>query len=180
MKGWHLLVVPTLLLLLACTTGRRQHSVVTGQEGSLEGLAFVPPDHSLEVETDTDPEIFWVRGSPPSQFTVTLKRIDQFSESHSVPTELVRLGPEGTHHWKLKVPGSLAQGSLHSIIVTSATERKEAWFLTEMSFPLRSLSGRSATEGPSPTAKEEHLIRIGDRLVNNVRSTQDARDQCPR
>ncbi|MCS7223383.1 MAG: hypothetical protein NZ959_02300 [Armatimonadetes bacterium] len=157
-RVWMFLIF--LFFLAGCETGRRQHTVVTGTTGSLEGLQTIPPDHSLDVETDRDPEIFWARGTPPPQFTAALRRIDEFSQVYSVPTELVRIGPETSYHWKLKVTGTLWEGTLYSIVVTSSTERKEAWFLTEKSWTLRSPKPRQTEELSEKQGKSEHLIRL--------------------
>ncbi len=153
MKRWWLLFVP-LLLLCGCG-GRTRHTVVSGGQGSLEGLQFIPADHSREVDTDTDPEIFWLPGyEPPERFTVALRRIDEFSDTHPVSTELER---SGTNRWKLKVVGTLEEGSLYSILVRDDTRGtdKEAWFLTEKS------QWRSPKPSAEPSPKEgafEHTV----------------------
>jgi len=93
----------------------------------------LPPDHSRDVDVDTDPEIFWLPGyEPPAKFTVSLKRIDEYGDYQPVSTELK---PSGTNRWKLKVGGTLDEGSLYAIIVRDDTrgETCESWFLTEKS-----------------------------------------------
>jgi len=126
------LIVVSLLLLYGCQ-GSSRHEVVTGGQGSLEGLLFLPPDHSRDVDVDTDPEIFWLPGyEPPAKFTVSLKRIDEYGDYQSVGTEL---NSSGTNRWKLKVTGTLNEGTLYAIIVRDDTrgEIRESWFLTEKS-----------------------------------------------
>jgi len=131
LRVWKLIVVP-FLLLCGCQ-GSSRHEVVTGGQGSLEGLRFLPPDHSRYVDVDTDPEIFWQPGyEPPAKFTVSLKRIDEYGDYQPVITEL---RSSGTNRWKLKVSGTLDEGSLYAIIVRDDTrgEIRESWFLTEKS-----------------------------------------------
>ncbi len=133
MKRWCLFTALLLLFLCGCQ-GRSRHTVSGGQ-GSLEGLQFLPPDHSREVDTDTDPEIFWLPGyEPPAQFTVSLKRIDEYSDLHPVNTELRRPDPN-LYRWKLKVVGTLSEGTLYAIIVRDDTRGtfREVWFLTKKS-----------------------------------------------
>ena len=131
MRIWKLIVA--LFLLFYGCQGSSRHEIVTGGQGSLEGLRFLPPDHSRNVEIDTDPEIFWLPGyEPPAKFTVFLKRIDEYGDYKPVSTDLK---PSGTNRWKLKVAGMLNEGSLYAIIVRDDTrgETCESWFLTEKS-----------------------------------------------
>jgi len=131
LRVWKL-IVASFLLLYGCQ-GSSRHEIVTGGQGSLEGLLFLPTDHSRDVDVDTDPEIFWQPGyEPPAKFTVSLKRIDEYGDYQPVSTELK---PSGTNRWKLKVVGTLDEGSLYAIIVRDDTggETRESWFLTEKS-----------------------------------------------
>ncbi len=119
-----------LLLFLCGCEGSTRHTVTTGTQGSLEGLRFYPPDHSRGVETETDPEIFWLPSYfPPYRFTVWLKRIDEYGNLHSVTTDLEQIS---NYRWKLKVSGTLNGGTLYTIIVRDEIhdEQKESWFLT--------------------------------------------------
>lgn len=128
MRHWGIIV--TAMLLLCGCQGSSRHTVTTGGEGTLEGLQFLPTDHSRDVDTDTDPEIFWLPGyQPPKRFTVSLKRIDEFGDLHSVNTELEQTG---ANRWRLKVVGTLDEGMFYAIIVRDDTrgEQREAWFLT--------------------------------------------------
>ncbi len=145
-------VLPALILLLCGCGGSSRHTIVTGGQGSLEGLRFIPADHSRNVDTDTDPEIFWISGyEPPSRFTVSLKRIDEYGDLYPVTTDLTQ---SGTNRWKLKVLGTLNEGTLYAIIVRDDTrgEQKEAWFLTEK-------HGRSR-QTPPATREGEHTIIV--------------------
>lgn len=147
-----LMLFPALILLLCGCEGSSRHTIVTGGQGSLEGLRFIPADHSRYVDTDTDPEIFWLPGySPPSRFTVSLKRIDEYGDLHPVTTDLTQ---SGTNRWKLKVVGTLDEGTLYAIIVHDDTrgEQKEAWFLTEK-------YGRSQ-QAPNTTKEGEHTVIV--------------------
>lgn len=122
-----------LSLLLGCG-GATRHTVTPGTQGSLEGLSFYPQDHSRGVDTDTDPEIFWKQSyEPPSRFTVALKQIDEYGDYRPVSTELKQV--EGTNRWKLKVVGTLNEGTLYAIIVRDDMrgEERESWFFTEKS-----------------------------------------------
>jgi hypothetical protein len=150
MRVWKLIVM-SLLLLYGCQ-GSSRHEVVTGGQGSLEGLLFLPPDHSRDVDVDTDPEIFWLPGyEPPAKFTVSLKRIDEYGDYQSVGTEL---NSSGTNRWKLKVTGTLNEGTLYAIIVRDDTrgEIRESWFLTEKS------RVRSPNEKAKNSETFEHTI----------------------
>lgn len=146
-----LVILPLLVLLLCGCQGSSRHTIETVGQGSLEGLRFIPADHSRGVDVDTDPEIFWILGyEPPSRFTVSLKRIDEYGDFQPVSTELTK---SGTNRWKLKVVGTLDEGTLYAIIVHDDTrgEQKEAWFLTEKRFRLR--------PQPAETQKEsEHTV----------------------
>lgn len=131
MRVWKLILVP-FLLLCGCQ-GSSRHEIVTGGQGSLEGLLFLPPDHSRDVDVDTDPEIFWQSGyEPPAKFTVSLKQIDEYGDYQPVSTKRVDLGG---NRWELKVLGALDEGSLYAIVVRDDTrgEIRENWFLTEKS-----------------------------------------------
>ncbi len=155
MRIWQI-VVASFLLLCGCQ-GSSRHTVTTGEQGSLEGLRFYPPDHSRDVDTDTDPEIFWLQGyKPPSRFTVSLKRIDEYGDLYPVSTELTS---SGTNRWKLKVVGTLNEGTLYAIIVHDDTrgEQKEAWFLTEK----RIRKSQAGNPSPSPENEFEHTVTIG-------------------
>ncbi len=113
---------------------------------------FSPADHSRGVDTDIDPEIFWLSGyEPPSRFTVSLKRINEYGDLYPVNTELTQ---PGTNRWKLKVVGTLDEGTLYTIIVHDDTrgEQKEAWFLTEK-------YGRS-NQAPPNTKEGEHTVIV--------------------
>lgn len=152
MRVWKLILVP-FLLLCGCQ-GSSRHEVVTGGQGSLEGLRFLPPDHSRDVDVDTDPEIFWQPGyEPPAKFTVSLKRIDEYGDYQPVSTEL---RSSGTNRWKLRVSGTLDEGSLYAIIVRDDTrgEIRESWFLTEKS--------RIRTHGEKAKGSEtfEHTVTL--------------------
>lgn len=144
-----------ILLLLGCR-GASRHTVVTGSEGSLEGLQFFPQDHKRGVETDTDPEIFWLPGyQPPRNFSVWLKRIDEYGDYQSVSTELKEVEPE--RHWKLKVVGTLNEGTLYAIIVrdNKRGEERESWFFTKKSWYRSEPKG---TKQPSETF--EHTVTL--------------------
>ncbi|MGQ9462663.1 MAG: hypothetical protein ACUVTP_07365 [Candidatus Fervidibacter sp.] len=122
----------------------------------MEGLQFFPQDHARGVETDTDPEIFWLPGNqPPSRFTVMLKRIDEYGDYQPVSTELKH--DEGTNRWKLKVIGTLSEGTLYAIIVRDDTrgEERESWFFTEKS---QYRSEPKGTNQPSETF--EHTVTL--------------------
>lgn len=143
--------LPVAVLILCGCQGSTRHTVTTPSQGSLEGLMFFPPDHSRGVDTDTDPEIFWLPGyPPPNRFTVSLKRIDEYGDLNSVTTTLKSAG---TNRWKLKVVGSLSEGSLYTVIVRDDTrgEQREAWFLT------RKTGSRRSTP---PTREGEHTVVI--------------------
>lgn len=145
-------LLPMLVLLLCGCQGSSRHTVVTSGQGSLEGLKFIPADHSRNVDTDTDPEIFWLSGyEPPARFTVSLKRIDEYGDLYPVVTELT---PSGTNRWKLKVVGTLNEGTLCAIIVHDDTrgDQREAWFLTKK-------HGRS-TQAPPATGEGEHTVVV--------------------
>lgn len=129
--SWMRLLLLLPLLLCGCK-GSSRHTVVTETQGSLEGLNFYPADHSRNVDTDIDPEIFWLPYySPPSRFTVSLRRIDEYGDLHPVMTELEEV--IRNRRWKLKVSGTLNEGTLYAIIVRDdiSGEQREAWFITE-------------------------------------------------
>ncbi len=145
-------LLPVLVLLLCGCKGSSRHTIETGGQGSLEGLKFIPADHSRGVDTDTDPEIFWLPGyEPPSRFTVSLKRIDEYGDLYPVTTNLTQ---SGTKRWKLKVVGTLNEGTLYTIIVhdDARGDQREAWFLTEK-------YGRSS-KAPPATGEGEHTIIV--------------------
>lgn len=148
-----LLALLLLHLSLVGCGGRSRHIVVPGTEGSLQGLSFDPPDHSRHVDTDIDPAIYWVSGAPPSQFTVALRRIDEFGDFHPVPTELKRDGT--AYRWRLKVVGNLDEGNLYAIVVYSGNEYREAWFLTR-----KSRMGRTSPSGRESESRGsyEHTV----------------------
>ena len=142
--------------------GASRHTVVSGGQGSLEGLQFLPADHSRDVDTDTDPEIFWLAGfEPPERFTVALRRIDEYGDTHPVSTELTKTA---ANRWKLKVVGSLEEGALYSIIVRDDTRgtHREAWFLTEKS---RFRTHKPSGEQPRQRGAFEHTVVRGERLL---------------
>lgn len=140
-----------IFLLVGCG-GSRRHTVVTEGQGSLLGLRFIPLDHSLNGDVDTDPEIFWEGAfTPPSQFTVSLNRIDPSGDLEGVPTQLKRVGEK---HWKLEVVGSLEEATFYAIVVRTEREQGEAWFLTESS-PFRS---RSTSPKIPKSGTTEHRI----------------------
>ncbi|MFA4029542.1 MAG: hypothetical protein GDYSWBUE_000569 [Candidatus Fervidibacterota bacterium] len=119
-----------LALFLCGCGGATRHAVETGEQGSLHGLGFIPSDHSLRVETDIDPEIYWSPGyKPPSRFTVSLKRIDEYGDLNPINT---KLESSGENRWKLKVFGVLDEGKLYAVIVRDDTrgEEMQAWFMT--------------------------------------------------
>ncbi|MFN3420148.1 MAG: hypothetical protein ACK40X_00300 [Armatimonadota bacterium] len=145
-------LLPALVLLLCGCQGSSRHTIETSGQGSLEGLRFIPADHSRGVDTDTDPEIFWLPGyEPPSRFTVSLKRINEYGDLYPVATDLT---PSGTNRWKLKVVGTLNEGTLYAIIVHDDTrgDQREAWFLTKK-------YGRSS-KAPPNTGEGEHTVIV--------------------
>lgn len=144
-----------LALFLCGCGGSTRHTVETGAQGSLEGLAFMPLDHSRYVDIDTDPEIFWLQGyNPPSRFTVSLKRIDEYGDLESVNTKLERLSEK---RWRLKVFGTLSEGTFYAVIVRDDTrgDVKEAWFMTR-----KSHAGTSKALEHMPKGAFEHTVTM--------------------
>ncbi|MCS7254663.1 MAG: hypothetical protein RMK18_11600 [Armatimonadota bacterium] len=142
-----------LALLLYSCQGSSRHTVETGEPGSLEGLRFIPSDHSRYVDIDTDPQIFWLHGyKPPSRFTVSLKRIDEHGDFCSVNT---KLESSGTNHWRLNVFGMLNEGTIYAIIVRDDTsgEQMEAWFMTA-----KSRAGQIRASEPATQDAFEHTV----------------------
>lgn len=152
-----LMLALMLALFLYSCGGSTRHTVETGLQGSLEGLAFIPVDHSRYVDIDTDPEIYWLQGySPPSRFTISLKRIDEYGDLEPVKTKLERLP---NNRWRLKLFGTLNEGTFYAIIVRDDTrgEQREAWFMTK-----KARTGASKALERAPKDTFEHTVTTED------------------
>lgn len=141
-----------MLVALAGCGGATSHSVITDYQGSLQGLVIAPPNGTRDVDTRVKPRIAWTGDAkPPAVFSVSLKYQRQGGDFDPVRTRIERVGEK---EWQLVPTFPLASGTLHAVVVTTANERVESWFITE---GVR-IEFRSAPQTDSDEGAFEHVV----------------------
>ena len=151
---------PLLLAVLALQGcgGRTSHTVSPGTTGSLAGVAFRPADHSLDVDQDRNPRVYWQEGYlPPGEFSLTLRKVNLDSTKESVFTELREA--EDRYEYELAPYGSLDAQSIYFITVSADDEVAIGMFLTGGTPPDNS-SGSESKAALPPGAKAEHRVVV--------------------
>lgn len=147
-------------LLLSSCGGSTRHTIATNTTGSLQGIDFVPADHTLRVNTGTKCRVYWHTGySPPSQFVVSLKKVSLTGKKESVRTELNKVG-DG-YVWELAPVIRLSAECVYFIEVDAAPEYEISMFLTEPD-GARSPGG-TAPDSPDRGAFSHRVVVTGER-----------------
>jgi len=146
------------LYLLGCG-GQSSHTVAVGTTGSLQGVDFVPADHTLNTDTGVRCRIYWHTGyNPPAEFVASLKKVKlDTSKKESVKTELKQVG--AGYVWELDPVGSLDPESVYFVEVEAAPESEVAMFVTVPATKSRSVSEAPGTADAEDRGAYEHLIK---------------------
>jgi hypothetical protein len=145
------LVVLSLALVLFGCEGNSRHTVVTDEDGSMLGLVVTPEPQSLSIDRSDDFLLDWPAGyAPPSEFTITLRKVDTDGTTEAILTDL---GTISTGHYRLEPTSTLPAGTFLLLTIASDRERVRAMYLTDDdAFGMT----REAKEGEG---KAEHTIR---------------------
>ncbi len=142
-------------LALAGCGGNKSHDVTPGTAGSLEGVRFQPADHSLDVDQDTDPLVYWPDGyTPPARFTVALRKVSPDSDTNAVMTNLSRR--TGEYAWEVRPVGSLDAQSIYFLYVTGDEGTVISMFLSGGTVP----SGEDRSTKPMPDANARAVHEV--------------------
>lgn len=138
------------LLVLGCQ-GDTRHTVNTGENGSLDGLALTPTPQSLHIASGTDFYLDWQAGyTPPAHFEVKLETVNTEDTRVGINTELHTIS---TGHYRLEPVVSLTDDNFLLLTVTGAEQTVRAMYLVD--------PDRGAPRAPSTTPGAiEHTVRV--------------------
>ncbi len=117
------------LLLCGCNQdGDLRHDINTGSSGSLDGLVITPDPQSLGIATDTEFYLDWSAGTtPPSTFTVTLRKIENTGQTQLVRTILNTLS---TGHYRVYKDWKMGSQSYYMLEIIGGGKTVRSIYLT--------------------------------------------------
>ncbi|MEI6519392.1 MAG: hypothetical protein WCO98_05050 [bacterium] len=153
MKWFAFIGLLIVLLLCGCTQdGTLRHDVNTGSNGSLDGLSITPAPQSLGIATDTEFYLDWaVNTSPPSTFTVTLRKIEKNGDTHLVRTVLDTLS---TGHYRLYKDWNLDTQSFYMLEIIGGGKQVRTIYLTG------GTSGAQKRNSGEEKGEETHEVKL--------------------
>jgi hypothetical protein len=124
----------------------------------LQGVDFVPADHTLNTDTEVRCRVYWHTGySPPAQFVASLKKVKlDTSKKESVKTELEQVG--AGYVWELNPVGSLDPESVYFVEIEAAPESDVAMFVTAPGEGNRSHAETPVAADAESRGEYEHLV----------------------
>jgi len=122
-----------LMYLVGCSGGDGQHSVSTGQNGSLSGMVLTPTPQSLGIGVDSNFYLDWRDGTfPPKSFAVSVQAVDNTDTAKEV---LTRIDMLSRGHYRIVPVENLPTKTFVMVTVNGSGQSVNAIYLTAPSAP---------------------------------------------